>query len=55
MLMITGEGKPALARNQKAFHFHAVGKWAAQQPYISMETLGTVSDTAPVSLPAVAA
>ena len=30
-------------------------EWAVQRRYMSLETLGTVSDTAPVSLPAVAA
>jgi len=33
---------------------HAI-KWAVQRRYMSLETLGSVSDTATVSLPAVAA
>jgi len=33
---------------------HAI-KWAMQRCYMSLETLGSVSDTATVSLPAVAA
>jgi putative transposase len=30
-------------------------EWAVQRRYMSLETLGTISDTAPISLPAVAA